>query len=165
MKKQLFIIFFLLFLFPLKDKLFSDTPDETADNRLQNMISDIHWLGHDSFRIEGKGLFIYIDPYKIETDIKADIILITHEHGDHCSADDIARIRKDDTIIVTVKSAAEKLKGDIRIIKPGDKIEIKDIPIEAVHAYNTNKFRSPGVPFHPKESGHAGYILTVEGIR
>ncbi|MFC2061592.1 MBL fold metallo-hydrolase [Elusimicrobiota bacterium] len=131
----------------------------------KRMVSDIHWLGHDSFRIEWNGLNIYIDPYKLGDAPKADIILITHEHKDHCSPEDVALIRNEDTVIVTVKSAAEKLSGSIRTVAPGDKLEVKNMGIEVVPAYNINKFRSPGVPFHPKEAGHAGYIINLDGIR
>jgi len=131
----------------------------------KEIFSNIHWLGHDSFRIEGDGLVIYIDPWQLEGGPKADIILITHDHYDHCSPEDVEKIQKEDTVIVTIHSAAEKLKGDIKIIEPGEELTVKNIPIETVPAYNMNKFRSLGVPFHPKEAGHVGYIITVEGKR
>ncbi len=130
-----------------------------------SMASIIRWLGHDSFRIDGEGIVIYIDPYQIKPGPKADLILITHDHRDHASPEDVAKIQDDKTIIVTVASAAAKLSGQIQTVKPGDKIIVKGIPIEAVPAYNVNKFRSPGVPFHPRESGFVGFILTVKGIR
>ncbi len=129
------------------------------------MIENIHWLGHASFRIENDKT-IYIDPYELKGEPpKANLILITHDHSDHCSPDDVAKIAKDDTVIVTIAAAAQKLKGDVRVVKPGDSITVLGIPIEAVPAYNVNKFRSPGEPFHPKESGHVGFILTVGGQR
>lgn len=129
------------------------------------MIENIHWLGHACFRIEDDKT-IYTDPYQLKgTTPKADLILITHDHFDHCSPDDVAKVAKDDTVIVTIAAAAQKLKGDVRVIKPGDSITVLGIPIEAVPAYNVNKFRSPGQPFHPKESGHVGFIFTVGGQR
>jgi L-ascorbate metabolism protein UlaG (beta-lactamase superfamily) len=131
-----------------------------------NLTANIHWLGHDSFRIQANDLVIYIDPYQLQGKLpKADLILITHDHGDHCSPADVAKIQKADTAIVAIQSAAAKLKGDLHIVRPGDSVTIKDIPIQTVPAYNVNKFRRPGVPFHPPESGHVGYILTVEGVR
>jgi L-ascorbate metabolism protein UlaG (beta-lactamase superfamily) len=132
---------------------------------VKQLVSNIHWLGHDSFRIEGDGLVIYIDPWKLEGGPKADLVLITHDHRDHCSPTDVAQVWKEDTVIVTVAAAAAKLTGQIEVVKPGDELTVKDIPIKAVPAYNVNKFRSPGVPFHPKESGYVGFILTVEGRR
>ena len=129
------------------------------------MIENIHWLGHASFRIENDKT-IYIDPYELkDRPPKADLILITHDHFDHCSPDDVAKIAKDDTVIVTIAAAARKLKGDVRVVKPGDSLTVLGIPIEAVPAYNVSKFRSPGEPFHPKESGHVGFIFTVGGQR
>jgi L-ascorbate metabolism protein UlaG (beta-lactamase superfamily) len=66
---------------------------------------------------------------------------------------------------VTVAIAASKLTGDIKVVKPGDKLTVKGIPIEVVSAYNLTKFRSPGNPFHPKEAGYVGFIVTVDGER
>jgi len=129
------------------------------------MIENIHWLGHDTFRIENDKT-VYLDPIKLKGKLpKADLILITHDHHDHCSPDDVARVAKDDTVIVTIAAAAQKLKGDVRVVKPGESLTVLGIPIETVPAYNVNKFRSPGVPFHPKESGHVGFILTVGELR
>jgi L-ascorbate metabolism protein UlaG (beta-lactamase superfamily) len=129
------------------------------------MIEDIHWLGHASFRIENDKT-IYIDPYELKgRPPEADLILITHDHFDHLSPKDVAKVAKEDTVIVTIAAAAQKLKGDVRVVKPGDSITVHGIPIETVPAYNVNKFRSPGVHFHPKESGHVGFIVTVGGQR
>lgn len=125
----------------------------------------IHWLGHDSFRIEGDGKIIYIDPWQLEEQPAADLILITHDHHDHCSPDDVNKIMKDDTTIITVAAAAALLSGSVEVVKPGDKRVVRGIAIEAVPAYNIDKFRSPGTPFHPPESGYVGFILTVEGKR
>ena len=125
-------------------------------------ISHIHWLGHDGFRIESNGLQIYIDPYQLKgSPPAADLILITHDHFDHCSPEDIDKIHKDETIFVTIAAVAAKLRGEIEVVKPGDKITVKGIPIEAVPAYNLTKFRSPGNPFHPKDAGYVGFILTL----
>lgn len=132
---------------------------------MKELVSNIHWLGHDSFRIEGDGLVIYIDPWKLKGAPKADLILITHDHQDHCSPPDVAQVRTDDTVIVTIQAAAAKLPGPVLVVKPGDELTAKGIPIKAVPAYNINKFRSPGVPFHPPEAGHVGFILTVDGRR
>jgi L-ascorbate metabolism protein UlaG (beta-lactamase superfamily) len=125
----------------------------------------IHWLGHDSFRIDGEGIVIYIDPYKISGGPKADLILVTHDHKDHASVEDVAKIQKDDTIILTVAAAAPKFSGEVQTMGPGENRVVKGIPVQAVTAYNINKFRSPGAPYHPRESGYVGFILTVRGMR
>lgn len=121
-----------------------------------SMTANIHWLGHDTFRIEGEQL-IYTDPFQIKKNDKADIILITHEHRDHCSPDDVKKIQGPDTVIVTPSDCAAKLKGNIKVVRPGDKIEIKGIAIEVVPSYNTNK------QFHTKDRGWVGYVFTVKG--
>lgn len=132
------------------------------------MLENIHWLGHDSFRIEAEKR-IYIDPWKLKKSLPpADLVLITHEHSDHCSPDDVAKIAGPETTIVTNAASAaklKKLKSQVRIVKPGDRIAVGGIQIEAVAAYNLNKFRSPGNPFHPKGAGHVGFIVTVGGQR
>ena len=132
------------------------------------MLEHIHWLGHDTFRIEGPPT-IYLDPYELSLGHpQADLILITHDHADHCSPDDVAKILKEDTTIVTIAAAADKLDDDdnnVRILAPGDELVVKGVRVEAVPAYNVNKFRRPGVPFHPRESGYVGFVITVNEQR
>jgi len=125
---------------------------------VQDMIKKIHWLGHDGFRIDS-GKAIYFDPYQIKSAVPADIIFISHDHFDHCSEDDIKKIQKKDTVIVTDAVTAKKLKGSIRVVKPGDTLTVENIAVEVVPSYNTNK------TFHPKASGMLGFIVTIEGVR
>lgn len=126
------------------------------------------WLGHDGFRIQN-GQVVYIDPFQIEGGPKADIVLVSHEHFDHCNVDDLKKIVGPDTIIVAhaqSNSELSKLKSkEVKILKPGDKTNLGDVGIEAVPAYNLNKFREPGKVFHPKEDGKLGYVVTVKGVR
>lgn len=128
------------------------------------MLDKIKWLGHDSFRIEGEKT-IYIDPFQITGGPPADIILVSHDHRDHCSPEDIKKVQKADTIIITTSAAAANLQGDVRAVTPGDSLMVAGIQIETVPAYNVNKFRSPGVPFHPKESQMLGFIIAIDGER
>ena len=123
------------------------------------MIENIHWLGHATFKIIAEDKIIYIDPFQIKKEDQADIILITHEHFDHCSPKDVEKIQKPDTVIVTTNDCALKLSGDIKKVKPGDKINVKGIEIEAVPAYNTNK------KFHPKENNWVGFIINIKNTR
>lgn len=123
------------------------------------MLDNIKWLGHDTFRIEGDGKVIYTDPFKIKAGEKADIILITHEHYDHCSPEDVAKIQGPNTVIVTTADCAGKLKGYIKTVSPGDKLTVEGIHIKAVPAYNTNK------KFHPRAINWVGYVFTVMGHR
>jgi L-ascorbate metabolism protein UlaG (beta-lactamase superfamily) len=129
-----------------------------AGEKVDTMVKDIHWLGHDTFKIVGEKV-IYTDPFKIKKNDKADIILITHEHYDHCSPDDVKLVQGADTVIVTTADCAKKLSGQVKVVKPGDKINVEGIDVEVVPSYNTNK------QFHPKTNGWVGYIFTVKGQR
>jgi L-ascorbate metabolism protein UlaG (beta-lactamase superfamily) len=121
------------------------------------MVANIFWLGHDSFRLTGEKI-VYIDPWKLADDsVKADVVLVTHEHGDHCSPDDVRKISRADTVVVAPASAANKLGSHTMIVQPGDKIHVAGIAIQAKPAYNPNK------KFHPQSAGHVGYIVTLNG--
>lgn len=125
---------------------------------LMEMANKIHWLGHDGFRVDASRT-IYFDPYAVSSGKTADIVLITHEHYDHCSPDDIRRVSGEGTIIVTEADSAKKLKGDVRVIGPGASISLDGVRIQAVPAYNIGK------KFHPKENGWLGFIVEVDGVR
>jgi L-ascorbate metabolism protein UlaG (beta-lactamase superfamily) len=123
------------------------------------MIDNITWLGHATFRIDADKV-IYIDPWKLGGDPpKADIILITHDHYDHCEPADVARIQRDDTVIVTTADCAGKLTGDVRTISPGQILQIDGVVVEAVAAYNRDK------EFHPRTNGWVGFVVTAGGQR
>ena len=125
---------------------------------VQDMAKKISWLGHDGFRIDGVKT-VYIDPFKISGGPKADVILISHEHFDHCSPEDVAKIQQAQTVILTEKDSAEKLKGDVRVLKPGESVTLDEVKVEAVPAYNTDK------DFHPKKKGWLGFVVEMEGVR
>jgi len=126
---------------------------------MADLLEGITWLGHDSFRIQAPEGVIYIDPWKLHDAVPAELILITHEHHDHFSIDDVKKIRKPDTTIVSVAAVAQQLSGDVRTVKPGDTLTVKGITVEAVPAYN------PAKQFHPKAAGHVGFIITAGGRR
>ena len=125
---------------------------------LKEAVKKISRLGHDGIHLDGSTT-VCIDPFRISVARPADIILISHDHFDHNSPEDIAKIRKEDTVIVTEKESAKKLEGDVRVVKVGDKIEIKGVGIEIVPAYNTDK------EFPPREAGMLGFLITLDGVR
>jgi len=122
----------------------------------QKILNNIKWLGHSGFLIKINQKVICIDPYEIVDYDKADIILITHSHYDHCSVPDINKIRTPSTIFFTEKESAKSLSGDVRIVKPGDNLSVSGIEIDVVPAYNTNK------TFHPKANNWLGFVITIE---
>lgn len=121
------------------------------------LLQNVQWLGHAAFRLTGDKT-IYLDPYQLKTNVPADIILITHSHGDHCSPADVAKIKKPQTTIVTVADCA-KFEGDVRTVKVGDALTVQGVSIEVVASYNVDKTN------HPKANGWVGYIVTVNGVR
>lgn len=126
---------------------------------LEELLQNITWLGHDGFMIKAGGKTIVIDPYQVSAPEQADLILISHDHYDHCSPEDIASFQRNDTVIVTEANSAQKLSGDVRVVQPGDSLEVAGITIEAVPAYNTNK------KFHPKKNNWLGFVITAENCR
>lgn len=131
----------------------------SKSKEVSKMVENIHWLGHDTFKVVGKNVTVFTDPFRLKKSDRADVILITHEHYDHCSPEDVKKIQTADTVIVATPDCASKLSGDVRTVKPGDTLEVKGVKIEAVPAYNTNK------QFHPKANGWVGYIFEVDGKR
>jgi L-ascorbate metabolism protein UlaG (beta-lactamase superfamily) len=119
-------------------------------------------LGHASFEIKADGKVIYADPYQGEYQDKADLILISHSHFDHCDPSKIKRILKEGTLIIAPADCASKIGRSVKSLKPGEKISVDNITVQAVEAYNYKRFRSPGAPFHPKGLG-VGYLLIIGG--
>ncbi len=118
-----------------------------------------------SFRIEAQGKVIYIDPVVIDVTKPADFIFITHTHPDHLSLPDIKKIMKEETLIICPKKVAKKLSGyTIKVVKPGDVLELEDIKCEAVAAYNI-KPKFLWIKAHPQSAINVGYILTINGVR
>ncbi len=130
-------------------------------------VAELWFIGHGTLMIKFNGLIIHIDPYSsvadYETLPKADLILVTHQHGDHLDLQAIGKIKKSNTAIICNSASAEKLPGS-EVMENGAVKQWEDIKIEAVPAYNIKHERSTGNPFHPKGEGN-GYILTMGNKR
>ena len=121
------------------------------------MWSGVHWLGHDSFRFDGPPV-LYVDPYELASAAPAaDVLLITHEHFDHCSPEDLARCRTPATVVVAPAAAAALLPGPVTVISAGQELRVGSLHLRAVPAYNT------GRRFHPREAGGVGYLFEIGG--
>jgi L-ascorbate metabolism protein UlaG (beta-lactamase superfamily) len=133
------------------------------------LIDEVAWLGHSGFRIQAGARAIYIDPYRVPAGArKADLILITHNHYDHFSPQDVERLRKEATEVFAPAPVAERLSGRVRSIAPGEEIEpehVRGVSVRAIAAYNTSKRNQDGQVFHPREAGGVGYDVNVRGER
>jgi len=127
----------------------------------------IGFLGHGSVMFEFKGTTIYADPVSRYADFsrmpKADIIVVTHEHGDHLDSLAIEGCRKSTTQILCSEACLPTARGGT-VMKNGESKTVAGIKVEAVPAYNIVHMRSEGVPFHAKGHGN-GYVLTIGGKR
>ena len=129
------------------------------------MIDNIQVLAHSAVRIES-GKTLYFDPYLIEGSFNdADVIFLTHDHYDHFSPEDFAKVTRENTPVVAPATIVAHLLDEgierdrIIAVKPGDALQVEGIPVEVVPSYNTNK------KFHPQANGWVGYVVTVDGIR
>ena len=122
----------------------------------------ITFFGHATLMLTFGGKVIHIDPVGQFADYaalpKADLILITHEHGDHLDPAAIAKIRTRSTAVFLTAKCAGKIKDGV-VLKNGDERTWEGIAIKAVPAYNIVHMRAPGSPYHPKGEGN-GYVLS-----
>ena len=138
-------------------------------DKIQTSIGNVemHFIGHGSLMFKVNGTIIYVDPVRSSGNYdfspKADIILVTHEHGDHLDVKLINDLKKDGTLVFCNKNSLAKIPWAMAM-KANDRQEISNIIIEAVPAYNIVHERAPGQPFHPKGAG-IGFILTIGGKR
>jgi len=128
---------------------------------------ELHFVGHGSIWFKINGYVIYVDPVSSSGNYeflpKADLILVTHEHGDHLDPKLIGDLKKQGTLLFCNQNSLSKVPWAMAM-KDGDRQEINNIIIQAVPAYNIVNESAPGHPFHPKGSGN-GYILTIGGKR
>lgn len=125
--------------------------------KIQNI--ELEWLGHAGFRIKAEGKVIYIDPYQLDkAEEKADLLLISHSHYDHCSQADIEKVTRDGSLVACTpdcQSSIARLKAlvKVQLVAPGKAFSFNGLKIKAVKAYNPTK------RFHPSEEGWVGYVI------
>ncbi len=137
----------------------------TAMDTIEQVLSCISVNTHSSVRIAAEGKVVYVDPFRLPGEPHdADVIFLTHDHFDHFSPEDVSKAMKEDTAFVMPRSTAAAAKEltaghRVTVVSP-EQIRNEDgLVYETVAAYN------PGKPFHPKQNGWVGYVLTVLGRR
>ncbi len=125
------------------------------------MLDTFTWYKQSTFRWKGEKLVVYIDSWGLTDGLPpADLLLITHAHGDHYAPDDIARVKRDKTVIVAPADVAKELSGNVKPVKPGDRLDVAGVKVEAVPAYNIDPAR---LEAHPKRNNWVGYVLQLGG--
>jgi len=157
--KILLLIFFVAFSISYAQNDFEKDIIQTSNGDLV-----ITFIGHGTLMFQFNDIIVHADPVANYADYaklpKADIVLITHQHGDHLNKDALQIITTPNTKTIVT----EKVAGDLGygiVMKNWDKQEINDLEILAVPAYNVVHKRSNGSPFHPKGEGN-GYVITFD---
>lgn len=123
----------------------------------------IDWLGHAGFLIKNSKV-IYIDPFKVSEGLpKADIVLLTHDHYDHCSLDDLKKVVKDGTRVLCTPDSQSKIARSeiplrIQLVQPNEEYDFGTVKVSTLPAYNVDK------PFHMKDQGLVGYLIKTNDV-
>jgi len=151
----------------------------------KKMPISIKWFPPAWIQISARNLLIFIDPAYLKTYFKdypkriefsswpgpidglpeelekADLILVTHHHKDHCKRVTVDRLRRADTLVVAPGRCSKDLGDNIKMIRPGERLNLDAVVIEAVQAYNTEQGSSTRKQ-HQKGEG-VGYLITIGG--
>jgi L-ascorbate metabolism protein UlaG (beta-lactamase superfamily) len=124
----------------------------------------IKWHGQAAVEINNNGQRIFIDPFQLGKTGTADLVLITHSHGDHLSPDDIQAVATESTKFVCPHDCTQKIReagfSDITPVSPGDTVVTGGTRIIAVPMYNVVKTN-----YHPRENDWTGFIIDVDGVK
>jgi len=152
-----FLIVFMASFYAIAQNELTSDIIKTSDGDLE-----ITFIGHGTLMFQFNGIVIHADPVIQYADYstlpKADIILITHQHGDHFNLDAIQMISKPSTSVILTQTCSEKFEEGL-IMKNGDEQNIDGLNILAVPAYNVVHKRENGTPYHPKGEGN-GYVIS-----
>lgn len=135
---------------------------------IQAVLDRIRVIVHSAVRIESsKGTVLYVDPFHLPSESHdATAVLFTHTHYDHFSPEDASKVSAPDTIFVAPASAAGEVGGfakdALQTLQAGESLNIGDVAVTAVPAYNVEPER---LNFHPQANGWVGYVFTVDGVR
>ena len=126
----------------------------------------IHWVGHGTLYFEFNEMVIHVDPYSNLSDYSAlpdaDLIFITHDHGDHYDLNALNQIKKDSTLLICPQIVKDMgtYPDTTVVLNNWDSAFFNDIPVKAVPAYNT----APDQIFHAEGNGN-GYVFTFNDLK
>ncbi|KPK80588.1 MAG: hypothetical protein AMJ81_11795 [Phycisphaerae bacterium SM23_33] len=119
---------------------------------------EITWINHASFRLAGSRV-VYVDPWKISGSARdGNVVFLSHSHFDHCSAEDVAKVRAADGVVVGPADALAQVGGG-QALAPGKTVEAGGVKVTGVAAYNVGKH------FHPKSNDWLGAVFEMDGVR
>jgi len=128
---------------------------------------EITFVGHGTLMLRWGNRIIHVDPWSNLPGFRelpvADLILVTHHHGDHLDTAAINMVRTSSTVLLLTAKCAEQV-GWGTVMNNGDVKSVFGLTVEAVPAYNLVHKRPDGAPFHPKGEGN-GYVLTIGHTR
>ena len=148
----------LIFFLTIPLSVLGQTKITKAEN-IDLLTKNIHHIRHACIKINGEKT-IYIDPFKLYKSDVADLILITHDHYDHCDINAIDMIIGKETIIVAPEIAKPKLAKykNVKYVKPDDQFQLIGVDIKTVPMYSIKN------DMHPRENNYVGYVFNYEGI-
>lgn len=132
-------------------------------SEIEQVAKNIVWITNAAIKFTHNEKTIYIDPWKLKHKGKADLILITHDHHDHFSPEDIELITTPETTIVCTADAAAKAQilphKEIVTVAPFSSFKWNNMEISTIPMYNVVKDN-----FHNRQKGWVGYIISFNGI-
>ncbi|PRP65940.1 MBL fold metallo-hydrolase [Nonlabens agnitus] len=175
MKNIMGFLLMLVLFSACKEK--EETAVETADNQMEQQYAatetavtpeiEIMPISHASFVMKWGDKAIYLDPVggasAYEGMPAADMILITHTHGDHMDPATLKAVMNDNAKLFTPQAVADKLGADFNptVLNNGDSEAVDDIIVNAVAMYNITEGRLNN---HPEGVGN-GYVIESDGYR
>lgn len=140
-------------------------PDSIAarlDQPIREVLHNLQWTGQASLRLVVGDKIVFIDPFNLTGTDSADVVLITHSHGDHLSVADLKKVVTSQTKIVAPAGCGQALaeNGFVvhRTVAPGDSFVVDGVAVKAVPSYTITK------PTHPKADNWVGYLIDVDGV-
>ena len=135
---------------------------------------EVTYLGHASFKIESERKTVYIDPWlngptspiKVDDVDIADIVLITHDHGDHGFAEGVDICKKTGAFMVAINElglyAKELGVENVHTLNIGGSVDINGVTVTLVQAFHSSMRGAPtgfivrlpeGTIYHPGDTG------------